>query len=509
MNLGFFFGEGAEISYGLPSAGKFTLDLFKNPVEKQKEKFREDLKKIDLNSEYATEWLPDNLSRRPIYAFGKSEFCSLLQSSIEDERENILWNLSNIDNICNDILKANNIDREFIGKLYKEEFKKEFGDYTYDGVVKLNKLVAKKNKCKNIFSSTFYSAILDIIGVKVAPVLKKYATAILQLFVCVIGEKVVKNLNHDLFEQNETNLSIFDDLATDFTIDFNILSETILDIVLDNNISTIEIKDDPKLEDILSSLFALTITKIFEECLDYRKLIDTHFKYLYHPRTQWSKFSKIVMFLRTVREYININNKNMVDSSGYYHDLAQKKDCFEISSIGTSNYNNLISTILKDINEDIRFLNGNISTFYNPYKNSIIKKDTQELITLDEDGQIIVPFLSTQSSIKHFAATEVAQDCVSSYLRYLESDFIVCVGFGFNSYNNHINGIFSHLIRDGKKLIYVTKSSKDTKAIKDDLKDKLYVTSKFKKNIEILNVDENRMCDNKLWLDCILDNELS
>lgn len=33
MKVGLFFGAGAEISYGLPSGGKFAIDLFrKNPI---------------------------------------------------------------------------------------------------------------------------------------------------------------------------------------------------------------------------------------------------------------------------------------------------------------------------------------------------------------------------------------------------------------------------------------------------------------------------------------------
>ena len=33
MKVGFFFGAGAEISYGMPSGGKFALNIFKKSVE--------------------------------------------------------------------------------------------------------------------------------------------------------------------------------------------------------------------------------------------------------------------------------------------------------------------------------------------------------------------------------------------------------------------------------------------------------------------------------------------
>ena len=54
MKLGFFFGAGAEVSYGLPLGGKFAIDLFRQDNTAEKEAFRELLKSIDQYSIYAT-----------------------------------------------------------------------------------------------------------------------------------------------------------------------------------------------------------------------------------------------------------------------------------------------------------------------------------------------------------------------------------------------------------------------------------------------------------------------
>ena len=43
--IGFFFGAGAEIPYGMPSGGKFALNIFKNSVDAYKEQLKEALKK--------------------------------------------------------------------------------------------------------------------------------------------------------------------------------------------------------------------------------------------------------------------------------------------------------------------------------------------------------------------------------------------------------------------------------------------------------------------------------
>lgn len=36
MKYGFLFGAGAEVSYGLPSGGKFALDIFRHDVTESK-----------------------------------------------------------------------------------------------------------------------------------------------------------------------------------------------------------------------------------------------------------------------------------------------------------------------------------------------------------------------------------------------------------------------------------------------------------------------------------------
>lgn len=39
--VGFLFGAGAEISYGMPSGGKFSLDIFRQSTDEPKAKLKE------------------------------------------------------------------------------------------------------------------------------------------------------------------------------------------------------------------------------------------------------------------------------------------------------------------------------------------------------------------------------------------------------------------------------------------------------------------------------------
>lgn len=52
-------------------------------------------------------------------------------------------------------------------------------------------------------------------------------------------------------------------------------------------------------------LFARSVLEnIFSDVIDYKSLIDTNWHYLYCPKSEWSKFCKICIFLFTVLNYI-------------------------------------------------------------------------------------------------------------------------------------------------------------------------------------------------------------
>ena len=89
MKLGLFFGAGAEVSYGLPSGGKFAIELFRQNNSILKTNLRNELSAINERSSYATSWLPKNYNSCRIHAFGKNEFTSLIESSIEYKKNTI------------------------------------------------------------------------------------------------------------------------------------------------------------------------------------------------------------------------------------------------------------------------------------------------------------------------------------------------------------------------------------------------------------------------------------
>lgn len=224
--------------------------------------------------------------------------------------------------------------------------------------------------------------------------------------------------------------------------------------------------------------------------LDYQTLIDSNWRYIYSPKTDWGKFNKIVIFLYTVKRYIESiaksNTERIKEGNGYYHDVLYLKEFVDINAIGTTNYNSFIEDITK---EDVYYLNGSINDYYDPYLNKIISFDENK-----EKKHIIVPFLFTQSGIKPLTSVKMSKRYVDMFNKFKESDIICVCGFAFNCDDGHINGLFRELIEDYNKTIcilhYVDGSHFNLRTTINEYKEKLRLDNTS--NLRIIAVDGNR-----------------
>ena len=88
MKYGFLFGAGAEAAYGLPSGGKFALEIFRYDTAKSKEAFKNSRDNVDTHTAYANDWLQEDLMIRIISPLGKPYFkisLRILLSNAEDQ----------------------------------------------------------------------------------------------------------------------------------------------------------------------------------------------------------------------------------------------------------------------------------------------------------------------------------------------------------------------------------------------------------------------------------------
>ena len=285
------------------------------------------------------------------------------------------------------------------------------------------------------------------------------------------------------FQKKEVEIDLFDDLGDIVHLNYSETGLIGMEYLLDMR----ESKTNTP-EGIIIRFIQLIIEDIYASVLDYKSLIDSNWYYLYNPRYEWAKFTKICIFLMTVREYIlsKASNKND-NSNGYYNVLKESIDSklFEVSEIATTNYNTFIEKIL---GENVTYLNGSTDLWYDPYINKIGKESE----ILDDENHIIVPLMFTQSGTKPMTAINMSEKYVKTYKKWKKADALVVVGFGFGSDDEHINGMIRTLVDDDdKRLIVVTinDNSMSTSDKAERIARKLKVRNS--ENIKVIFVNED------------------
>ncbi len=515
-NIGLFFGAGAEISYGLPSGGSFALDIFRQDVSILKSELQSQLNNsINDKDPYATEWLPKDYKTKRIHAFGKNEFGDLIESTIEVNRDKIISSLNIFDELSKSALAKLGIDAEVINKKFNEQVGYNIGDQTYFHAVELNKTLSNQVQ---LFSSSYFSAILDTIKTSKdssqegSSKIRRYGSAFLQLLIGAHGQELVQKLNQDLFTKAPNDIPIFDDIFGMFKIEYSKAGLIAMELLLEKSSADLSIRSPKQLAeldclDLFCILCQQILDSLFCEILDYQGLIDSHFRYLFSPKAEWAKFTKMVLFLRSVHLYITKGLDKINDcKDGYYNDLIQSTNYkLKVTAIGTSNYNNIIEriahqSILKSAGK-VFHLNGSVNDYFNPYKNSINVFHDVDAV---EKAQINVPFILTQSGLKPLTSVNMSRRYVDLYDRFAETDAIVVCGYGFNGDDNHINGLVRDLIEvKNKSLIWITVDSfiDEPKRI---LARKLRLDNNSIKKIEVIIVDrETRKIGDNNWLQTV------
>ena len=126
----------------------------------------------------------------------------------------------------------------------------------------------------------------------------------------------------------------------------------------------------------------------------------------------------------------------------------------------------------------------------------------------DSYERFAVPLIFTQSGTKPMTSIDMSIKYVDYYSKLRQSDFICSVGFGFNTDDEHINGIIRTAIeRDGKHLVVIAPSKYETVEIRSQkLADQLKVSRV--ENIHYVIVDDERRVDGEmLWTEYIVSSD--
>lgn len=498
--IGFLFGAGAERSYGMPSGGKFALDIFRQSSESGKQKLRDMRKKVNKRSAYASKWLPDDFDTKNISSFGQRVFDIIIRDTIGNNRKNIIRKINNFDSLAEQAAKYIYPDNPetaltSLNQLIQKDLNHRINDININQLLSYNDLFHEGN---HLFSNQYFATLLYYykdfkdFDDHNKNVLKELIIAIFQLQIGALSETVSRGLEDSIFKKDELNLDIFDDLGGTLNVNYEAAGIAGLKLLSNEN----QTKDWHPIVKFAYNI----IEQIYADVLDYKTLIDSNWHFLYNPGTEWGKFSKITVFLYTVQGYIQEEVKSLdINATGYYSDLkeALKSDKFEQSVIGTTNYSSFIKKVL---HTDVSFLNGGVDIYYDPYMNSIVESPN-----LGSD-HILVPLLFTQSGTKPMTSIDMSEKYVDFYRALKNSSLICSIGFGFNPDDEHINGIIRTLIeRDNKKLVVVVPySSKNSTDKRTELCEKLKISKQ--ENLDVITVDEHTRKTEKgsMWYDALM-----
>lgn len=487
------------MAYGLPSGGEFALDIFRQDISEQKRKFKDMLSRINSRSSYAARWLPDNYQSRPISTFGKSQYEQLVISSLEYKRQAIIDFLNAFDIHAEKIKESFALAEIQIDDLFLKITRKPVGDILFSHDVKLNEALGSIQ----LFESKYFSALLQILETKSASSeyrdLKRIVKSFIELLIGAVGENFLHKINDSIFEKKPDSIDIFDEFCGFFKFDYNKI--TGLDLILEGPMG--EVSSSASEAKAITLFAKKLLEKIFTIALDYQSLIDSSYRYLFSPKTDWAKFCKISIFLMCVKDYLvakaDEQRSKIMEQEGFYQDIKCLSSSTAIEAVGTTNYNNFIESV--DSSLSVIYLNGSVNDEYDPYKNAIISKHDENTVAFTAP-HITVPFLFTQSGIKPLTSITMSERYVRLYNKFSDCDIIAVIGFGFNADDGHINGLFRELIEKGKKvLIYSYKNNN-----LDEYKAKLRIDSDSPCNMQVISIDDNRKVDNKPWTQFLLES---
>lgn len=354
-----------------------------------------------------------------------------------------------------------------------------------------------------IFESNYFSSLLKLYKSKtiesgcIRLELRKIILAIFQLQIGALSESLTRQINDGIFKEKDDEIDLLDDIGDIIQLNSQSTGLSGLEYVMENKKN--ELNND---EDLILAFARNVIESIYASVLDYKSLIDSNWHYLYCPKDEWAKFCKINIFLCSVREYIlkKFEESKEIKENGYYHDLRKylNEDKIEVSTIATTNYNKFISDVLE---EEICYLNGSTTLWYDPYINRIGSKEELE----KKEKHFLVPLIFTQSGTKPMTSIEMSKKYVNMYDDFKNSEKICVVGFGFNKDDEHINGIIRTLVDiDNKKLVVVELDNNIPEyKVKENIANKLKVFNE--ENIDVILVDKYRTSDDEIWLEKLLE----
>lgn len=471
-----FFGAGSEIAYGQPSGLEFALEVFqKENIQKGKILLKDEINRVSsLDKKEAQKlwkWLPENFNNMAIQTFGNSQFDKIIMSLLENKKDVLKENLISIDKVLASKHKDSLIEYKFKPKEHK---------------------IINNNDCNHIINSLYCKRIIHIIENEDSEIVEKFKPlfkSFISLVICVYGYEFIEELNAN-FIQHKGNDGLKDilDFGSLFHIDTTKLPFIYYALNGDDTFR------NPLKNDILQSVYKASFTiyrDLVASCIDYQALLDEYYRYLFSPKANWAKFTRIASFLYGIWQYIKTKQDNfdIEKHDGYYQDINKDLLNININAIGTSNYTNFLQrTLHPNVQAPIYHLNGKLSEYLYPYSNKVSEKDLLE--------EIKVPFIFSQSGIKPMVDIEVLKRYTDFYEKMLHSALVVSIGFSFNIDDSHISNIFRSYIENSKSgrilILHYSQNIDDLNTIKSTYLEKLRIRKSDEDRLSVAIINKTR-----------------
>lgn len=532
------------------------------------------------------EWLDlEETRNRRVYSFGKIDFNSVVESSAEQKKDAIIKFCQNIDSeaqeVYHDLNKVltnkdtwNQLCQELTEMVssqdnYKvelnesfeqiETFNEFFNSRTFKLMISCMNLEGTEDEAVSKDQNQTANEKQDQLTISEETLQRLFDSfkVIMYMINISFGDDVKKKLKRGFFSSKNAKVQeLLDEVSPIFKMDTANASSHIFDFIRKKQPALVKGMD---VVDRFSILIFNLSYRLCTKAIDYQMLVDSVFKYIMTPKTDWTKFTKMMLFLQAAYDAITESNHlltidKLKDAESYYKDIIQKlqKDSsiLKIKGLGSANYNDYYGQLVKGLNEgmkddelkerfgSISHLNGGVGEFYNPYKNSLViipndeleaeamdraednaKNDNQDEMPSNNrfifNNQLITPFFFTQSGTKPMTSIDISCRYADLYRNYQEADVIVVIGFNFNSDDSHINTIFRDLVENkGKRLISLSiDSDHDVDTQEEALCKKLRIDdNEAMKRVEVLIIDKdtrslkNAEGQGPLWLDYIIED---
>ncbi|KXT76847.1 hypothetical protein [Streptococcus sp. DD12] len=491
--IGFLFGAGAEISYGMPTGGKFALDIFRKDTSLAKKAFIDNRSRIVESSQYASNWLPQEYDTKRVTTFRESVYERIIKDTVVNNRDYIIERINEFDKVGDIILKNKRTNTKEFKKSVEQDLEVSYSDININHQLRYNHYLEQGNQ---LFSSKYFAILLTYYKnyafskQEDKELLGDIVKSLLQLHIGAMSENLSRNIKENIFDEDKLGLDIFDDLGSNINVNYQSAGVKGLELLSRTR--------SRELHTIVDFAFEV-VEHIYADVLDYKTVIDSNWHYLYSPKSEWGKFCNISIFLHSVREYI-LSFDSEDGNDGYYDDLATQEK-FSVSGIATSNYiNGLIGEKLSK--HSITFLNGSVNEYYDPYMNTLIPEDKYK-----DYAHFAVPLIFTQSGTKPMTSIDMSIKYVDYYNLLSDSDFICSIGFGFNYDDEHINGIIRNVIeKHNKHLVIVDLANYEDEDVRtENMAKKLKISDSGK--IHYLLVDSTRQIQGQNWTEYIVSEE--